>query len=78
MKTKRIAVKANECAEVCVRTGENSFVLAIHGPGSLDVVISVVTSKSNGPILEAEERRRTKRTGKSCTSVTRLRTDLRT
>jgi len=78
MRTSRIEVKEDERAEVCVRTGENSFVFAIHGPGSLDVVISVVTSKLNGPILEAEERRRTKRTGKSCTSVTRLRTDLRT
>ncbi len=57
MRTKRIVVKANECAEVCVRAGENSFVLAVRGPGSLDVVISVVTSKSYGLILETEERR---------------------
>jgi len=40
-KAQRIEVKEGERAEVCVRSGENGFVLVVSGPGrSLDVVIS--------------------------------------
>ena len=39
-RTQRIEVKEGERAEVCVRSGGNNFTLVVHGPGSLDVVLS--------------------------------------
>jgi hypothetical protein len=39
-KTQCIEVKEGERAGVCVRSGGNNFTLVVHGPGSLDVMLS--------------------------------------